>query len=159
MAGTATSTAAWAYKNALHDAAKELWAQTHPEILLIWGEWNGVLTVPDQVMFGDLDARQDVGPLSASNRSRDEVITLTVEFTVFRPGEVDAAKDAEQYLYDRMGELEHYVRKTNTTIGGVVRECFLTSHRTASIAYTLGRDAGYLVAAAAEFQAKIRITQ
>lgn len=165
MAGTDTMTSAWKVKNALYEAAIALWKDTHPEVQIEWGEWPGTLAHDDQLWFTDVEADQEVGPLSASNRAREETITVTVELVFYRPGEIDAARDAEQALYARLGEFEYYVRKINTTLAGLmpagttVRHCFLVRHRTTTVPIDNGTELGALAAAAAEFRAVIRITQ
>jgi hypothetical protein len=155
---SATATAAYEFKNALYTAAVELWKDTHPEFLVSWGRVG--TNVPDcYVEFHGTDSDQQTASLSGTNRSRDEVIRLETQWFVTVWGEVDAAKEADEYLYARIRELEYYVRQTDTTLGGVVRECFLLSHMTDDVEIdNQNIGAGRLAAALAVFEAKVRIT-
>lgn len=157
MGGTATSTAAFALKSALFDAATKLWQQEHPEMLVEWGTLGA--NVPDNVMLVlGTDSEQEPGPLSSTNRSREETLHVEVQFFITRWGEEGAAREADQYLYDRLGELELHVRQTDTTLGGLVRHCFLVTHLTDSRSFTRNNHAGRIAAAIARFEAKVRIT-
>lgn len=155
---TALSTVAWQFKKALYDAAVALWETNHPEVLVTWGPHTAPTVPDDLVSFTDVSSDQEPATLSATNRSREETLNLDIEFWAFRPGRVDAALEAEQALYERMGELEHYVRQTDTTLGGTVRQCFLVRHAAASAAYSRGQEQGALAGAVATFQAIVRIT-
>lgn len=152
------ATAAYSFKEALYNAGVELWKDSHPEFLVSWGAVGA--NVPDYyVEFHGTDSGQEGGSLSGSNRSRDETLRLETQWFATVWGEVNAAREADQYLYARIRELEYYVRQTDTTLGGTVRECFLASHVTDDVEINnqdLG--SGRLAAALAVFEAKVRIT-
>lgn len=157
MSGTDTRTVAHKFKAALFDAATNLWKDTQPDLLVNWGTLAGPNRPDDHVLFLSTDSDQDAATLS-TNRSREEVLHVEVQFFATRWGEVDAAREADEYLYDRIGDLERYVRMTDTTLGGVVRHCFLKSHVTDARSFTRNNVAGHLAAAIVRFEAKARIT-
>lgn len=156
LAGLATSTAAYRFKAALFDAATTLWVRAHPELLVAWSTIG--TNVPDEYLLV-LGTESDQEPATLStNRSREETVRLETQWFVTRWGEIDAAREAEDYLYARLGELERYVRMTDTTLGGVVRHCFLVAHVTDTRSFQGAQGHGHLASAMATFEAKIRIT-
>ena len=157
MAGTSTVTVAYQFKAALFDAATSLWATSHPEMLVNWGALAGPNRPDDHVLFLGTDSDQVPATLS-TNRSREETLHVELQFFVTRWGEVEAAREADEYLYARIGDLERYVRMTDTTLGGVVRHCFLVSHITDARSFMKNNLAGHLAAAIVRFEAKARIT-
>lgn len=157
MAGFSTTTVAYKLKAALFDAATNLWAASHPELLVNWGALAGP-NIPDEyVLFLGTDSDQIPATLG-TNRSREETLHVELQFFVTRWGEVNAAREADDYLYARIGELERHVRMTDTTLGGVVRHCFLASHNTDARSFMKNNLAGHLAAALVRFEAKARIT-
>lgn len=157
MAGTSTKTVAYQFKAALFDAATTLWATSHPELLVNWGSLAGP-NIPDEyVLFLGTDSDQTPATLG-TNRSREETLHVELQFFVTRWGEVGAAREADDYMYERIGELERYCRMTDTTLGGVVRHCFLASHITDARSFMRNNVAGHLAAAIVRFEAKARIT-
>lgn len=155
MSGMRDRTGVYVLKKALFDLATELYADEHPEFLQSWGE---VVRRPDEyAQWMDGFSRQESAALSP-NRPRDETVTVAVEMFCLRRGEVDAAREAEEYIFDRLGELERHVRYTDPTLGGVALSCFLesVSNDTADLAAI--QASGRLAALRAEFTARIRIT-
>lgn len=62
-------------------------------------------------------------------RTREETIVQTVTFTVVKQGSDDSALMAANVrAIEMLGLLEYHCRITDTTLGGVVRQCFMTSH-------------------------------
>ena len=158
MSGAATTTAAYKFKQALFDAATNLWKDDHPEILVNWGTLTGPNRPDEHVLFLGTDSDQAPATMS-TNRSREETLHVELQFFVTRWGEVDAAREADDYMYARIGELERYCRMTDTTLGGVVRHCFLVSHVTDARSFAgPNNTAGHLAAAIVRFEAKARIT-
>jgi len=88
----------------------------------------GISNQPDIVACLDLTSEQAEATLSAARRTREETLTLEVMVSCFRNGYGDSDKVVSDAAYALLGTLEEYVRTTDTTLGGVVRECFLTSH-------------------------------
>lgn len=156
-AGQSTSTLAYAFKRAFYDAAVKLWEVDHPEMSV---GWNSIGTsVPDQYLLVlGTESDQSSGPLGSTNRTRDEVLRLEVQIFVTRYGDVDAAREADEYCFERLSEIERHVRVTDTTLGGAVRECFLVAHATDSQSFE-ANEQGHLSALGAVFEAKTRVTR
>jgi hypothetical protein len=99
----------------------------------------------------------DQEPASYGQRTRKENLTCDVTVSVFRPGgsEVQAAVTARAYVL--LGRIERYTRVTDTTLGGAVEFCFMTSHelRTSSVPDT---SSGRVTEITATFTAYARVT-
>ena len=155
----AISTVAHQFKGAVYDAAVTLWATTHPSMLVSYGPPGA--NVPDDV-FMVLRIESNLEPAAIRpQRQREEILTLETQFWIFRPGVEGAERDANDFLYARLGELEQYLRFTDTTMGGLVRECKLARHRSDTIEAERAavEGGGRLAVAIAEFEAKVRIRQ
>lgn len=111
----------------------------------------------DVVSFADTDVSQDVATMG-TNRSREETLTQTVWVSCFRAGGVDQEVVASDRAYELLGLLEHHVRVTDTTLGGVVRECFLTAHRAEGATSPALLARGRTIEVEATFTAKVRVT-
>lgn len=155
MGGTSDRTAFYTLKKALYDKAVELWATDHPEFEQHWGVPARPPFQYAQWLGGDTE--QSPATIS-SNRSREEVIRVEAEFFCLKPGDVDTARDAEDYIFDRLGEIERYLRYTDPTLGGVARHCFLSrtvaDTRVVREPNLIGHMAGVLVV----FEGVVRIT-
>lgn len=152
MAGFRSTTAVYVLKKALFDTATALWATTHAEFQQSWGP---LANRPDE--FAEwVDGLSDQEP-AGLGRSRDETVTVAVVMYCIRRGEVDTAREAEEYVFDRLGELERQVRVTDPTLNGVALWCFLTRVANDTVD-TRPRYDGSLAAIRAEFTARIRIT-
>jgi hypothetical protein len=153
MAGFRTTTGVYELKKALFDIAAALWATTHPEFEQHWGQ---PLARPDEyAQWVDGIGEQEPATMS-TNRSRDEVVTVAVEMFCIRRGDVDTAREAEEYVFARLGELERHIRMTNATVNGVAMWCALT--RVANETVPGKNYQGHLAAIRGEFTARIRIT-
>jgi hypothetical protein len=152
-----TSTIAHQFKGAVYDAAKALWATTYPSMLVSYGV--AVAPVPDDV-FMVLGVESNFDPAAISpQRQREETLTLETQFWIFRPGVEDAEREATDFLYARLAELEQHIRVVDTELGGLVRNTKLARHRSDSIEAeraALG-GSGRLAVAIAEFEAQARI--
>lgn len=157
MAGTSSVVAAHQFKTALFTAAAELWKDNHPEFLVCWGRVG--INVPDQyVEFHGTDNTDQFATMG-TNRTAEETLRLETTWFVSRFGDADlVGPEADQYLYDRLGELERYVRVTDTTLGGVVRHCRLVAYATDDASMDSDNAYGRLSAAIAYFEAKVRIS-
>lgn len=117
-----------AFKKAFYLAAGALFAGD-PEtehVYVVFGQPANY--VPDDIVaFGRLTAGQDPATLS-TNRSREETLTLEVTVSCFLGGNEEAEIATAERAYDLLRRLEHHVRMDDTTLGGVVRTCALTSH-------------------------------
>ncbi|MAP64042.1 MAG: hypothetical protein CMH34_09940 [Microbacterium sp.] len=156
MSGIRDRVSIYAVKKALYDHAKTLFETDNPEFEQVWGTAR---RKPDKYVewYGG-DSRQEQGPYGP-NRSRNETVRIESMWWVLVRGEVDAAREAEEYLYDRLGELEQSVRMERRPLGGVALSCVLTDVivETAD-AQPFVKQAGHVAAAAVVFEAKIRIT-
>lgn len=158
MAGESLSTAALAFKTAFFDAATALWATSMPAFQVSWGRIG--TSVPDQYLevlgtSNDLEAAT-----MGTNRTREETIRLETMWWVTRFGSPEfTAREADEYLYARLRELEQHIRVDNITLGGAVRQCFLVEHATANSETNRDNTYGRLSAAIAVWEAKVRITR
>lgn len=109
------------------------------------------------IAFLDIESRQEAGPLSATNRSRNEDLDLTVVISVASAGDVDD-KPVHDTAFGLLRALEQYVRKTNTTLDGTCLWCFLASYRTYGYTPTDQLAQGRLLEIEATFTARVRIT-
>jgi hypothetical protein len=148
-------TRAAAYKQAWVDAAHQLWDTARPEVQIAYGH-PGVTQNDDIVAFEAVTSQQDPATLG-TNRSREEVLTITVTISTWRPGGPDQEQVASDAAYALLGDLENHVRKTDTTLGGVVRSCFLTQHTSDGATDPDILALGRLIVVAATFTAAVRI--
>ena len=152
-------TAAQAFKVAMVEAMRELTVEDDQVLVTFGYAGQDGLNYLDLVSFEDVTSEQDPATLGTS-RGREEILTLQVVIECFRPGEADQEQVASDAAYELLGRLERHVRVTDTTVGGTVRQCFLTSHRSsgetdpAALAALHGR----LIAVEAVFTARVRIT-
>lgn len=157
MAGVSTGLAAYDYKQAFYTIATEYFKEPNPEFEVIRGLLGA--KIPEQYMqvlgtTSELDAAT-----MSSNRTREMVVRLETQWFVFRYGEVDADREAEDILFTRLRDLEQHIRVNDITLGGVVRECFVSSVATDSASVEeAGTSQGRLAAAIVIWEAKIRIS-
>lgn len=120
-----SSTNAREFRKAIFDTCVSLFAaDTDPYTLVVRG-LPAFANAQDNVCVGAVTSSQDVATLSATQRSREETLTCQVDFYSFRPG-VDTEEIVEARAYEMLDAVAQYVRQTDTTLGGVVRHCFLT---------------------------------
>lgn len=155
---TGLATAGQAYKTAMVDAAAALFADQ--DILVTFGAPTGEdgLRRDDVVGVAGLEVEQTTGPLGTP-RTRDEHMVLTVWVSVFRAGDVpDLERQASDRAFDLLSSIEHHVRQTDTTLGGTVLWCWLTSYTTTGFVDTARQVAGRTVDVEAKFTARARVT-
>ena len=153
---TDTATAGLAVKTRFYENAKNLFA---PDVVsVMFGISVENRDRNQAVAFLDVKSRQETGPLSASNRSRDEALDLTVVISVASAGDVDD-KPVHDAAFGLLRDLEYYVRQTNTTLDGTCRECFLTGYETFGYTPVKNLAQGRLLEIEATFTAKVRITR
>lgn len=151
---TDTATAALAVKTRFYENAQTLFDD---DVAVMFG-----LSVENRdrnqaVAFLDIEARQEPGPLSATNRSRNEDLDLTVVISVASAGDVDD-RAVNETAYGLLRTLEQYVRKTNTTLDGTCMWCFLSSHKSYGYTPVDQLAQGRLLEIEATFTARVRIT-
>jgi hypothetical protein len=153
---TSSVTAAQAFKAALADQMTALVAGQ--DVLVTFGHPGDELgNWDDVVSFADTGAEQVSGPMG-TNRSREETLRQTVWVSIFRPGGADQERVASDRAYELLGLLEHHVRFTDTTLGGVVRQCFLTGHTSTGQTDPGELASGRLIEIEATFTAQVRVT-
>ena len=154
------------FKSALAAAAKTATAPlAAPDVPLLVRV--GLPTTNQRGRYGEIIAvtrvvaRQEVAAMGP-RRPRELFMTCTVIVSVYRAGSDDEANgvDLEEQVALRAGELldaiEENVRLTDTTLGGVVRECFCTSVEIDEPDEQL--NSGRSAYAIGEFTARARIT-
>lgn len=146
-----TSTAA-AFKDAFHSWAVTNW--TGDPVQVNFGI-PGPNQQDDIVAFLDVSTGQEPATYG-TQRSREETLTMTVTASCYRAGEGAQEKVASDRAVALIAELEQYARVTDTTIGGTVRECFLTNLQIIGTPVEVVAG-GRLVEAQATFTAKARI--
>ena len=156
MGGTATFTAANAFKQAFYAQAVSLFS-SDPNVLVTFGH-QGIQNNVDVIRLGELTSSQVPATLSNALRTREETLTLKVQIASYDAGESDNDLVASTRVYYLMGILENYVRTTDTTLGGVVRQCFLTSHVSPGMTDGGLVGGGRIIESEATFTALVRIT-
>lgn len=147
------STAAPTLRNNLITLCETLWAS---EPVHVSNGHPGPVQIDDIVAIMGVTAEQEPATYGTS-RGREETLTVTVMFSIYRAGGADMEKVAADRAYELLGELEEYVRVTDTTVGGAVRECFLTSHRSDGSTDPQVIASGRLYEIEAVFTAKARV--
>lgn len=153
---TDTSTAGLAVKTRFYENAKTLFDPA--DVSVMFGISVENRDRNQAIAFLDIKSRQEPGPLSASNRSRNEDLDLTVVISVASAGDIDD-KPVHDTAFGLLRQLEYYVRKTNTTLDGTCMWCFLTGYQTYDYTPANKLAQGRLLEIEATFTAKIRITQ
>lgn len=151
------ATLALAFKSELYRATRDLMAATAgTEAVLVSFGQPGTFEPDDIISFGRLESAQEKATMS-TNRSREETITLTVIVSCFRGGGEEAELEASERCYELLRMIEHYVRMTDTTVGGIVRECFLTAHDSDGMTPEELMAAGRVIDVSATFTARARV--
>jgi hypothetical protein len=146
-----------ALKKALYAGIKDLFAPD-PEtehVYVVFGQPANY--VPDDIVaVGRITAGQDMATMG-TNRSREETLTVDVTVSCFRGGDEDAEIATADRAYDLLRRIEHHVRMTDPTLGGVVRTCVLTSHESDGATPEDLIDQGRVTEVIATFTAHARI--
>lgn len=115
-------------------------------VLITYGH-PGAERADDIVFFGDWRVSQDPGPLSATNRARDEQLEFDVIYSAYRGGGWQAELEAADRADELQAMFELYVRQTNTELktaldqdDGVAQYCFMV--RAESVGFIVTNDAG-----------------
>lgn len=124
---TTTSSVAFQFKDAFYSFCQTLF-QGDPDTIVSYGN-PGTRYASDWVVLGEVTSGQVPATLSSSNRHRRETLTVDVMFSSYRAGEADDDRIPHERVYEMQGLVENYVRTTDTTVGGTVMWCFMTSHR------------------------------
>lgn len=157
MTYTSSAAAAIAFKKALRTAMVGLVAADDTVLVTFGHPGQQIFSYDDLVMLEDLTAEQEPATVS-TNRTREDTLTQVVAIESFRAGGPEAEETSAAAAYALLALLEGYVRATDTTLGGVVRHCFLTSHRSQGFTPPGDQDQGRITVLEATFTAKARIT-
>lgn len=147
-----------AFKKAFYQAIKDLMAEGYDteHVYVVFGQ-PATYQPEDIISFGRLSVGQAAATMS-TNRSREETITVEVTVSCFLGGDEDAEIATAERAYELLRRIERHVRMTDTTLGGVVRECFLTSHESEGATPEELTEQGRVTEVVATFTAKARIT-
>lgn len=126
-----------------------------PTVLVSFGH-PGMSDADDIIGVGKVVSDQKQATVSP-NRSREETIELTVCISIYRGGGIEQEQIASDRAYALLGLIEKYVRLTDTTVGGTVRDCFLTSHESDGSTDKDLLAQGRLIEVTAVFTARVRI--
>jgi hypothetical protein len=152
------ATLALAFKKAFYQAVKTLMADGYDteHVYVVFGQ-PATYVPEDIVSFGRLSSGQASATMS-TNRSREETLTLDVTVSCFMGGDEEAEISTAERCYELLRRIEHQVRTTDTTVGGTVRECFLTSHESEGATPEDLIEEGRVTEVVATFTARARIT-
>lgn len=147
-----------AFKKAFYEAVKTLMAEGYDteHVYVVFGQ-PATYNPDDIVSFGRLSVGQAAATLS-TNRSREETLSLEVTVSCFLGGDEEAEIATAERAYELLRRIERHVRMTDTTLGGIVRECVLTSHESEGATPEDLIDQGRVTEVVATFTAKARIT-
>lgn len=119
------------FKDAMYAAALSLYSDSgDTPVSVFYGSPGPIPDENDVVTFGGVRSTQQFATM-ATNRTREELLELDVQMNARLGGGVESEQLCGQRAYALLGVLENYVRTTNSTLGGLVRWCFLTSHQSA----------------------------
>lgn len=153
-----TFTAALAAKRALFEVTQELMRSTPgTKDVMVWPGAPGTFSPEDIIAFQRVSVSQAPATMS-SRRSREETITVEATISCFIGGDESGELPSQERAFELLGMIERYVRITDTTLGGVVRQCFLTSVETDGATPPEYQAQGRAVDVTAIFTAQNRVT-
>lgn len=156
--GMSLVSAIGAVKAGLYAAAKAVY---DPTVTYVSSGEPSSDVLYELVSIGAVEIAQTPATIS-QNRGREEVLTCDVTISVFSGGDDDEQPVIDARCGALLALLEQQVHYTDTSLGGVVRECFLTSARLDSGPAAMGpeqnRTYGRAAAISATFTARARIT-
>lgn len=153
--GFSAVTAAYDFKKAFFEAIRDHMAgDENTQYVSVNLGAPTSLDPEDVVAF--MGITSDQAPATLGNRGREETLILEVQISCYRGG--DDEDLVTQRAYELLGIIEYYARKTDTTLGGTVRHCFLIGHE--SSGYTSPEDIanGRVSEILARFEAQARIS-
>lgn len=112
---------------------------------------------PDIVSFLDLVADQSSATIGVG-RGREESIVLTISISCVVNGGQEAELLAAQRAYALLRAIEYHARRTDTTIGGTVRHCFLERHQSSGQTDPALIAQGRVCEIVADFRAQARVS-
>lgn len=130
-------------------------AVNDPDVLVVVGfPWPQ--TALDIISVGDVKSNQTTATMTPQ-RTRDEVLTVDVTVSVFRPGGQEQALPVIQRAYALLGLIGHHFRMDVPTLGIDIWECLLTDHQMSSQPFSSDTAEGRTTEIAATFTTKARI--
>lgn len=144
-----TSTVTYDFKTALLAAAQA--AINDPVVTYSWGEPD--VWTDDVVLLGRSASRQSPATLG-TNRSREETLSCELHVLVSRFSQVEA----ETRAYAMLGLIERSCRMVDSTLGGIVRQCFMESHEAEGYQLDDDRTGRHGVEIIATFVAHVRVS-
>jgi hypothetical protein len=156
--GPIKGTASPDLKNAFHAMAKRVMAATADtqEVQVDFGT-PGSYAAWDIIKIGRVSARQDPATLG-TNRSREQSLEIEVTISCYRGGGADQEQVCSDRAYQLLRLLADEVHHGDTTLGGVVRWCFLASDESDGATDPADVANGRTIAIVATFAAAARIT-
>lgn len=147
-----------AFKKAFYQGVKDLMAEDYDteHVYVVFGQ-PSTYQPEDIVSFGRLSVGQEAATMS-TNRSREETISVEVTVSCFLGGDEDAEIATAERAYELLRRIERYVRMADTTVGGTVRQCFLTAHESEGATPEDLIEQGRVTEVVATFTAQARIT-
>lgn len=163
--GESISTLGGKFKTALLQVAQQVFAAATDENFL--QPPTVTMGIPSNldnfqvVSIGEVGISQTPAALGTI-RQREETLTCEVTISVFLGGGDEAEQTVNDRAWELMAALEeqvHYTRENQdgTTLGGLVRECFLTDVSQDSAAASEGTTQGREAVIVGTFTAKARI--
>jgi hypothetical protein len=151
-----TSTVASQYKSAFYAVAQTMFA-ADPQVLVSFGH-PGLQNQDDMILFLGVKSQQVEAAMGATQRSRWETLELDLFISSYRAGELDNDKVPSDRVYSLLGQLENYVRTTDSSLGIGLQQCFLTAHDSTGSTDPQVLAHGRMVDCTATFTALVRIT-
>lgn len=151
-------TASPEYKNAFHAAAVQVMA-ADPDTQYVQVSFGtpGTFEAEDIIRIGRVNARQDPAALG-TRRPREQQLELEVTISCYRGGGADMEQVCSDRAYQLLRMLAEHVHGAETTLGGVVRWCFLTADESDGATDPEDTQNGRTIAIVATFTAAARIT-
>jgi hypothetical protein len=115
------------------------------------------LEVDDIVSILAVRSTQEVAAMGA-RRSRNELLEIEVSISCFRGGGQEMERVSSDRAFELLRMVENYCRATDTTLGGLVNYCFLTSYDCDGTTPPAYLDRGRVTEILARFGASARIT-
>jgi len=143
-------------KLALFRITQELF-RDDDQVYVSYGHPGDRRDLKDVLAWTNVRTEQSAATLG-TNRSRDEDIFVTAVVSCFRAGVLDDDLVPATAATDILRTIERQVRVTDTTLGGVVRHCFLENTDSAGVSDRQLLSRGRLYQITAEFRALARIT-
>ncbi|WP_411732184.1 hypothetical protein [Paeniglutamicibacter sp.] len=148
-----------AFKQAIFEATKTIMqADEATADVYVCPGTPGTYKPADIISFGRLSVAQAPANLG-TRRSREETLTVEVTLSCFIGGDDSGELPSQVRAFELLGLIERHVRVTDTTLGGVVRHCFLTNVETDGATPEEYTAQGRAVDVVATFTAQNRVTE